>query len=61
MALAVGQIIGHSFVGGGADGVVPGKGGAGEHVGEDGISVKGLFVQVAPLTRTTLFSPCLPP
>lgn len=59
MALAVGQIIGHSFVGGGADGAVPREGAAGEHVSEDGISMKGLFVQVAPLTRTTLFSPRL--
>lgn len=59
MVLAVGQIIGHSFVGGGGDGAVPGEGGAVQHVSEDGISVKRLFVQVTPLTRTTPFSPRL--
>lgn len=55
----MGQIIGHSFVGGGGEGAVPGEGAAVEHVSEDGISVKGRFVQVIPLTRTTPFSPRL--
>lgn len=55
-------IIGPSFVGAGADGAVPEEGGAREHVSEDGSSVKGLFVQVAPLTRTIyFFSPRLRP
>lgn len=59
MALAVGQIIGPSFVGGGGGGEEGGAGGAGEHVSEDGISAKGLFVQVAPLRGLHFLSPRL--